>query len=88
MPSTWSIFFPKSKFTIRENLFLAIVVFLEENPDIYLIPSTDWLKPDDLLIERKYEGLQNATEWGINISRNNWPVLERYRIEKMIAAMK
>lgn len=82
------LFFPKSRFTIRENLFLAIVVFLEENPDIYLIPSTDWLKPDNLLIERKYEDLQNAAEWGINISRKNWPLLERYRIEKMIVAMK
>ena len=64
------------------------MVFLGENPDIYLIPSTDWLKPGNLLIERKYEDLQNAAEWGINISRKNWPLLERYRIEKMIVAMK
>lgn len=82
------LFFPKSKFMIRENFFVAIVVFLkEEDPHTYLIPSTEWLKPNELLIERKYESPQDNTEWGINISKKNWPVLDRYRIEKMISTI-
>jgi hypothetical protein len=83
------IFFPKSKFTPRRNLFAAVSVFIEgEDPHLFLIPSTDWLAPNDLLVERNYEGLPSPPEWGLNISRKNWQVLEGYRIEKTIAMIK
>jgi hypothetical protein len=47
------IFFPKSKFMPRENLFAAVAVFIEgEDPHLFLIPSIHWLHPNSLLVER------------------------------------
>jgi hypothetical protein len=79
------VFFPKSKFIIRENLFAAIVLFLEaEYPQIYLIPSGAWLKPDALLRDRKYIGKKSEPEWGLNISKKNMPLLSQYAFEHMV----
>ena len=37
------IFFKKSKFELRKNLFAIIVLFIEkEHPRLYLIPSLEW----------------------------------------------
>ena len=83
------IFFPKSKFKPRKNLFAAIVVFIEgEDPLLFMIPSTDWLSPNNLLVERNYEGLPSPREWGLNISKKNWPILDGYQIDKTIAMIK
>lgn len=79
------IFFAKSKFQLRENL-LATVVLLEERkpPNLYLIPSTRWLKCDDLFVNREYEGRKSQPEWGLNVSRKNLPLLEPYIFEKSV----
>lgn len=83
------IFFPKSKFMPRENLFAAVAVFIEgEPPHLFLIPSIHWLYPNSLLVERDYKGLRSPPEWGLNISAKNWPVLDSYRIEKTIVMIK
>jgi hypothetical protein len=79
------IFFPKSKFMPRESLFAAIAVFIEdEEPHLFLIPSTAWMTPNELLVERLYEGLPSPPEWGLNISKKNWRVLDPYRVEQAI----
>src|SRR5690348_1047043 len=37
------IFFPKDKFSLRSNLFAAVVLFFNnELPRLYLIPSVTW----------------------------------------------
>lgn len=83
------IFFPKSKFEPRKNLLAAVVVFIEkEDPLLFMIPSTDWLSPNNLLVERNYEGLPSQAEWGLNISERNWPILDGYQIDKTIAIIK
>ncbi|MFA5205070.1 MAG: DUF4365 domain-containing protein [Lentisphaeria bacterium] len=64
------IFFPKLKFEIRDNLFAAIIVFIKgEDPYFFMIPSTAWLTPNALLVDRKYEKLASKPEYGLNISQ-------------------
>jgi hypothetical protein len=80
------IFFPKSKFAPRENLFAAVVVFIEgKDPQLFMIPSKAWRSPNKLLVVRNYRDRQSPPERGLNISRKNWPILDDYRIEKTIA---
>ena len=70
------IFFPKDKFNPRDNLLVAIVLFFDgEPPQLYLIPSKEWLKPNALLVSRDYEGKKSKPEWGLNLSKKNLPLL-------------
>ena len=79
------IFFPKDKFNLRENLLAAIVVFFEgKPPKIYLIPSTEWSKPNNLFVSRDYEGEKSEPEWGLNLSRKNLPLLEQFEFDKIV----
>lgn len=79
------VFFSKRKFILRKNLFAAIVLFLEaEYPQIHLIPSEAWLKPDGLLRDRKYIGKKSEPEWGLNISRKNMSLLSQYALENTV----
>lgn len=80
------IFMRKSHFHPRETLLLAVVLF--ENgkvPDLYLIPSTVWLKPNGLFMSRAYgEGRRSPPEWGMSITKRNLKSLEAYRFEAMM----
>ena len=79
------IFFPKDKFHLRDSLYAAVVVFVEgEGPKCFLIPSTAWLTPNALLAERNYEGKKSRPEWGINVSRKNWELLEQYAFDRIV----
>jgi hypothetical protein len=72
---------------LRDNLFLALVL-LDNNkmPRIYFIPSTSWLKPNELLKDRDYnkEGQKSKPEWGINVSKKNMVLLNKYDVTKFI----
>ena len=74
------IFISKDKFTIAKNVLAAIVILLEDEPPrLFLIPSTAWKKPDDLLRDREYgSGRKSKPEWGINVSKRNLPLLDRF----------
>jgi hypothetical protein len=79
------IFMRKDKFQLRSNLFVAIVLFTEgELPKVYLIPSDEWKKPNELLVDRKYEGKKSPPEWGLNLSKKNMSILEKYNFEKQV----
>lgn len=79
------IFFPKSKFMPRSNLFAAVVVYLEgKPPELFIIPSTEWKKPNELLVEHNYIGKKSNPEWGLNISKRNLHILEKYKFEQII----
>ena len=70
------IFFPKDKFSPRVNLLAAVVLFFNgQAPQLYLIPSTAWLEPNALLVDRDYEGKKSKPEWGLNLSKKNLPLL-------------
>ena len=79
------IFFPKDKFELRENLYASIVLFQEGlEPRFYLIPSLEWRNPTALLRDREYEGLKSKPEYGVNISKKNLTLLEKYRLEDIV----
>ncbi len=73
------IFFPKSKFPLRDALLAAVVLLYPgREPQLYLVPATAWLEPNALLVDREYEGLKSAPEWGLNLSEKNGPLLAGY----------
>ena len=53
-------------------------------PEVYLIPATVWLKPDEVFVSRDYGGAHQTSkpEWGINVSRKNLPRLAPYLAER------
>src|SRR5690554_1777229 len=73
------IFFQKDKFDLRPNLFATVLLFRPGNqPNIYLIPSIDWTNPNGILMSRDYEGKKSKPEWGSQISKKNYDLLENY----------
>ncbi len=82
---TGYVFFQKSKFRIRPNLVVALVIFLEKRePELFLIPSAEWLHPGGILVDREYSGLKSAPEYGINISNKGLKALEPFRFAPML----
>ncbi len=73
-------FFRKAKFRIRPNLLAALAVFREApEPDLFLIPATAWLQPNDVLVDRDYADGRSAPEYGINLSQKGIKALEAFR---------
>lgn len=82
------VFMQKTKFELRDNLYLAFGRLIEgKPPELYLIPSRVWDNPTGVLVSRDYEGLKSSPEWGLNVSRKNVPALEPYRFETTIAKL-
>lgn len=78
------IFMQKDKFALRKNLYLVLVLFIQGNsPELYLIPSTAWLKPNELLVSHDYLGEKSKPEWGINLSKKNSLILSEYEFDKV-----
>ena len=76
------VFMQKSKFTLNNHTYLALGLLIQDqSPALYLIPSTVWLTPNNIFVERNYEGLKSKPEWGINISQKNMIELEKYKFE-------
>ena len=79
------IFFPKHKFELGENLFAAVVIFVDrESPKLFLIRSTAWQSVNALVVSRNYEMKKSRPEWGLNISRKNDALLAGYAFEKVV----
>ena len=65
--------------------------FLEDKlPDVFVIPSTAWKEPNEVLVHRKYKkpGQTSKPEYGINISRKNELLLDPYCVEKQLRRIK
>lgn len=79
-------FMQKKKFILKDNLFLALVIFEEdEKPKFYLIPSFDWqLKPSKLLVNYDYEGKKSKPEWGLRLNKSTLYLLNEYEFDKVI----
>lgn len=84
------VFFPKGekgkeKFSLRPNLFAALVILLPlQPPNMYLIPAMAWQTPDALLVERNYETAKSKPEYGLNLSNKNLPLLARFQFDDMV----
>jgi len=82
------IFFPKDKFILRKNLIATIVVFCErELPQLFLIPSLTWEDPDELFVSRDYAGKKSKPEYGINLSKRNFPLLKEYQFDNVVPSL-
>jgi hypothetical protein len=77
------IFFQKDKFVPGRSLYAAIVLFFEGCPPrLFLIPSTAWSAPNELLVSRDYEGRKSRPEWGLKLGKKYLPLLEQYDFER------
>jgi hypothetical protein len=82
------VFMQKSKFPIRPDRLLALVLLQEDKPpDLYLIPATAWQSPNALLVGRDYDGLKSKPEWGVQLSACNRPLLNPYQFEKAVGSL-
>lgn len=82
---TGYVFMQKDKFIIRKSLFLALgLLFEEKPPELYLIPSSVWEKPDKLFVSHDYEGLKSKPEYGLNLSLQNLQLLKPYLFENAV----
>ena len=76
----------KEKFGLARYLYLALVILHEGvEPRLFLIPSKEWEKPNELLVNRDYEGKKSKPEWGLNLSSKNMSLLESYSFSNAIA---
>jgi hypothetical protein len=82
-------FMRKDKWNIDDkNAYLILLLFTDDRmPDVYMIPATSWKSPDLLLCDKDYIGLKSKPEYGVNISKKNMPLLERFNIEKSIKSV-
>jgi hypothetical protein len=82
------VFMQKTKFPIRPDRLLALVLLEEDHPpDLYLIPATAWQSPNGLLVGRDYEGLKSKPEWGVQLSSRTRPLLMPYRFDVAVLAL-
>lgn len=80
------VFLPKSKWDVdKENLILVLLMFQEGRiPNVFMIPSNAWKKPNELFKVREYDGLKSNPEYGLNLSLKNQSILERFSIENIM----
>jgi hypothetical protein len=73
------VFWTKQRFTPASTRFAAIVLLADaEDPDVYLVPSTEWRKASPPLTDRPNVGKRSEPEYGISIARSSLPALQRY----------
>lgn len=85
------IFMQKSKFPIRDGMYLALVLLTEnEVPRLYLIPATVWKIPNSTFVSRDYDadGQISKPEWGINLSKKNLPCLAPYEFDTTVDRLR
>lgn len=79
------VFISKSKMPeLSDGRLVCYLHFLEGKlPDIFVIPASAWNNPNAVLVDRKYDkpGQKSSPEWGINISRKNYSLLDSYKSE-------
>lgn len=78
------VFMTKDKMPLTKNRIVCLLRFEDESlPEVYIIPAEAWKQPNQLLVDRNYKGeeFKSKPEWGINISRKNVDVLEKYKAE-------
>lgn len=79
------VYMQKDKFTLSEDLYLALAILDEGvEPKLFIIPSKAWKKPNALLVDRDYIEKKSKPEWGVNISKKNMKLLDEYSFSNMV----
>ena len=84
------VFMRESKFEIRKTSLVAVALFENgHEPDLYLIPSLSWKKPDGVVfVYRPYDkGQKSPPEYGLNASTKNLPSLAPFRFQATAAKL-
>ena len=80
------VYIAKSKMPeLSEGRLVCCLHFINgQIPDVFVIPATAWSVPNAVLVDRKYDkpGQKSKPEWGINISKRNYGVLDEYKADK------
>ncbi|QZT33657.1 DUF4365 domain-containing protein [Caldalkalibacillus thermarum TA2.A1] len=76
------VYITKEKLNLEQsNLYVAMLIFEPGIlPDMFLIPVTVWKHPNHFFVLRTY----TRPEYGINLSKKNYPAFGSYRIENAI----
>lgn len=85
------VYITKEKMQPTTNRAVCYMYFIDGNlPDVYIIPSTAWLAPNAVLVDRKYdkEGQTSAPEWGINLSKKNLRLLDPYKAQSYLESLR
>jgi hypothetical protein len=73
------VFWTKRRFHPAGNRFAAIALLAEaQQPDVYLVPSTEWRNASPPLKDRDNVGKRSEPEYGISVARSSLPALEQY----------
>lgn len=84
------IYMTKDKFQLRDNLYLALIVFIERKEPLFaMIPSMDWHtdKPS-YLTDYDYVDKKSRPEYGIRITKKSIPmIMEKYAFKDVIPSV-
>ena len=81
------VFWPKRRLQPDRTRFAAIVLLGDaEEPALYLLPTTEWLRASPPLTDRDNVGKKSEPEFGLSLARSSLPALERYRWDDTTAA--
>jgi hypothetical protein len=74
------VFWTKRRFQPASDRFAAIVLLADAaDPELYLVPSTEWQSASPPLRDRPNVGKKSEPEYGISLARSFLPALQRYR---------
>ena len=72
---------------LNSNLWIALVLLMKGlEPTLYLIPSTEFLEPDNFIFIENNQNprLAHFSNYEIKVFKNGMPKLNEYRFENMI----
>jgi hypothetical protein len=73
------VFWTKRRFQPASSRLAAIVLLADaEDPDVYLVPSTEWRNASPPLTDRPNVGKRSEPEYGISLARSSLPALQQY----------
>ena len=82
------IYMVKSKMPkLSEDRLVCYLHFVDgQLPDVFVIPAIAWNTPNAVLVDRKYDkpGQKSEPEWGINISKKNYNLLDEYKADRWL----
>jgi len=81
------VFWTKRRFQPAKSRFVAIALLGDgEEPDLYLLPSTEWLAASPPFTDRDNVGKKSEPEYGVSVARSWLAVLARYAWDDTTAA--
>jgi hypothetical protein len=73
------VFWTQRRFQPASNRFAAIVLLSDgDDPDLYLVPSTEWRNASPPLKDRPNVGKKSEPEYGVSLARSSLGALARY----------